>query len=220
MSEPSPAPPTARTRPKGQSFLPFGCRLILWCVVAIIALAALSIYKFGQQIQAVRQKEAMFMAKDIATSFDGFKKDYNTRPLPSNPAPPGGDSEADTSSAHSLINILLGKEPENGTRQNPRNTDFLESIKPAIKARPKEAPLVWKNGIYMDETTSGYGIVDIWGNPFRIRFDTNSDNQLANPNPDQTAAGRPVILNKSAIVWSAGKDGDWDTWDDNPMSWD
>ena len=92
MSESSPAPPTAPTNPKGQSFLPSGCRLILWCVVAIIALAALSIYKFGQQIQAVRQKEAMFMARDIATSFDVFKKDYNTLPLPSNPAPPGSDS--------------------------------------------------------------------------------------------------------------------------------
>lgn len=220
MSESSPAPPTVRTNPKGQSILPSGCRFILWCLAVIIALAAFSFYKFGQQIHAVRKKEAMYMARAIATSIDGFKKDYNTLPLPSGPGLPGADCDTDTSPTHGFTDILAGKEGEAADRQNKRGVDYFEGIKPAKKALPKDTSTVWKNGIYLDETTNHYGVMDAWGTPFRIRIDTNKDAEIANPNPDQTAAGRPVILNNSAIVWSAGKDGDWDTWDDNPMSWD
>jgi hypothetical protein len=42
---------------------------------------------------------------------------------------------------------------------------------------------------------------------------------ILNPNTDEVAYGREKLSNK-VIVWSAGKDGKWETWSDNVKSWD
>ena len=159
------------------------------------------------------------MATAIANGIEQFRADYHTLPLPSTPAPPGSDNDTDTSSAHPFICVVMGKEPESETRQNPRSIDFVEGIKQAQKSPPKEAPPLWKNGRFFEETTGSYGIVDAWGTPYRIRLDTNNDKTVLNPNADQVAEGRTAIP-KYVLVWSAGKDRDWYTWNDNPMSWD
>jgi hypothetical protein len=159
------------------------------------------------------------MTTAITHGIEQFRFDYNTLPLPSTPAPPRSDTDTDTSPAHPFINILVGKEPEGEIRQNPRSVDFLESIKFAKRPKNDRSPPIWQNGLILDEATGYYGIVDAWGTPYRIRLDTNNDKTILNPNPEQAAAGR-TTLPKYVLVWSAGKDRDWDTWDDNPMSWD
>jgi hypothetical protein len=163
--------------------------------------------------------ESAIMATAIANGIEQFRADYHTLPLPSVPSPPSSDTDTDTSPAHPFIGILRGKEPERETRQNPRSIDFIEGIKQAKKSPPKEVPMIRKTGLYLDESTGHYGIVDPWGTPFRIRLDTNNDKMVLNPNADQVSDGR-TAMPKHVLVWSAGKDRNWDTWDDNPMSWD
>ena len=224
MSDTAPPPATDALPRKSILHRPLSggnCLGILLGIFGLImALMIFAFYMHSRAPDRERASESRTMARTIANALGQFQADYHKPPLPSCPRLPGADCDTDTSPTHGFTDILAGKEGEATDRQNKRKADYFEGIKPAKKAIPKDTSTVWKNGIYLDETTSNYGVMDAWGSPFRIRIDTNKDAEIANPNPDQTASGRPVIPNKSAIVWSAGKDGDWTTWDDNLVSWD
>lgn len=53
---------------------------------------------------------------------------------------------------------------------------------------------------------------DPWGHLYRIRLDTNYDNQVIDP---ETGAAIP----NSVLVWSPGPDGIEETWEDNLKTW-
>lgn len=55
------------------------------------------------------------------------------------------------------------------------------------------------------------GLVDRWGNPIRVKFDADFDNYM-------TISGVGT-LNIPVAVWSAGPDGNYATWGDNPRNW-
>jgi hypothetical protein len=164
------------------------------------------------------------MARGLVNAINQFRSDYQKLPVPSGPTPQGGDRDTDSGLSHSFISILGGHEDRSPMAQNQKHTDYLEDIKPALKAGKPGNPSPggdygWVNGLISDPATGAYGVVDYKGKPYRIRLDTNHDETLNNPNPEQAAAGRPT-LKARVLVWSAGKDGDWNTWDDNLMSWD
>lgn len=58
-------------------------------------------------------------------------------------------------------------------------------------------------------------VVDPWGNPYFYEVDVDYDDIIENPNPDKSDE-----IRATAIAWSAGEDGDVETWDDNCASWD
>ena len=194
-----------------------GCRLLVALVVLLGILGLIAFFKFSQIVGGVKRKEAQVMSIAISNAVEQFYESVNGLPLPSGPHLPGGDRDTDTSPSHGFTAVLMGKEGETADRQNERNVDYAEYIKPA----KQQKGTAWNhsNGVVTLSTGASYGIVDAYGNPFRIRLDTNGDQRLANPNPDQAAQGTAVLA-KRVIVWSAGKDGDWNTWDDNLMSWD
>lgn len=57
--------------------------------------------------------------------------------------------------------------------------------------------------------------IDSWGNPFAYLVDQNQDGNIINPDPQKTGDLRARV-----IAWSAGPDGDYDTWEDNVKSWE
>jgi hypothetical protein len=196
-----------------------GCLLLI-----ITSIVGMGTYLFTRKIrphETIRHKEAMILGIEIAQGVEHFYDEYNKLPLESSHAPPINhqDTDTDSSSTHPFITILMGMGAEGTTLQNPRNIDFLEGIRPAKNATYGQIPPNWINGLYANNISGPYGVADPWGKQFKLRLDTNNDQQLATPNTDQVKEGRPVIL-KRVLVWSAGKDGNWDTWDDNPMSWD
>lgn len=218
MSEEIPrwlAEPDARSRKKRS--LPKGCGFLMAVIATIALLAAVCFYQFGQQREAVRRKAAQVMCVNIGNAVEQFHADYQSLPLPSGPPPQGGDRDTDTATTHGFVAMLFGQEADSSPRQNPNRTNYLEGIKPAKPKPTDESP--WQDGVNYDPATGSFGMVDYYGKPFRIRLNTSSDQQVANPNPDEVAAGRPT-LPKRVIVWGAGKDGKWETWDDNPKSWD
>jgi len=150
----------------------------------------------------------------LANGIKQFETDYHKLPSPSGPTPQAGDRDTDSAPSHSFIAILSGKEDPSPEAQNQRHTDYLEGIKPAKTPRKPGADYGWVDGLISAPATGAYGVVDSYGKPYRIRLDTNHDDTLINPNPQEAAAGRPT-LNARVLVWSAGQDGDWNTWDDN-----
>jgi len=69
-------------------------------------------------------------------------------------------------------------------------------------------------GIILDAEGEGI-LLDPWGRSYRVRLDTDYDNLVENPDPDDPER----ILPESILVWSAGPDGDFDTWEDNVKTW-
>jgi len=63
----------------------------------------------------------------------------------------------------------------------------------------------------MDET--GATFYDQWGNLYRIRTDLDGDGRV----PDPSGSGE---IEETLLVWSAGPDGDFDTWEDNIKTWE
>jgi len=196
------------------------------------------------------RRRSAIIALAISNAVEQFWCDYNKLPCPINSSPAGSDTDTDSSPESRLIAILTGKEgllacdtPVNPRRrligswwnwwnspvqqgalphgpwrypQNLRNIDYAEGIKPARPSLNGMPP--WKEGLMFAPDTKP-GIVDGSGNYFRIRLDSDGNKEIDNPNPDQVAEGRTIIA-KRVLVWSAGKDGNWDTWADNLMSWD
>jgi hypothetical protein len=109
----------------------------------------------------------------------------------------GRDWEADTSAAERLIDILAG----NDTTPDAKGTAYLgphvntESVRGLVKE------------------ATGYAYYDWWGHHYRIRLDGDGDGFI--DDPEQIGNRLPGPL----IIWSAGRDGDLNTWDDNVASW-
>ena len=55
--------------------------------------------------------------------------------------------------------------------------------------------------------------VDPWGNPFEYRVDADRNEEIPDPETDTAVRAR-------VLVWSAGQDGDHDTWEDNVKGWE
>lgn len=194
----------------------------LLTVISIIAiLAAASFGGYSKIVEGVRKKEAQVMAVAVANAVEQFYSDYNRLPKATS-ATEGSDSETTTEAGEGLVKVLIGKEGESDSLQNSRKIDYAEGIKPA-KASSKTKPAMagasdkWTNGLVFED--DNYAIVDPWGNYYKIKLDSDYDKELENPNIDQVADG-VLKLPKRVIVWSPGKDGKEETWDDNVRSWD
>ncbi len=166
------------------------------------------------------KKEAGIMSMSFAEGVEQFYAEYSRLPMPNGQKSGKADLDSDTSFPDGLVRVLIGKEPNDVGKQNPSDIDFIEGIKAAasnVKIGVFSKRLPWSNGlIYENEE---YALVDSWGNFYRVRLDGDGDHQVANPDPEQAANGRPTLPLR-VIVWSPGKDGKEGTWEDNLRSWE
>ncbi len=141
------------------------------------------------------------MCQTIINAVEQFEKDYDRLPFPTTVLP-SKDFDANTSSAAGFVAVLKGI----SRLSNPREVDYLGDIKDAKTVNDR--PL---NGLFRDSPTT-VGLFDPWGRPYHVRFDGDGDGYVENP----SAAGNKIKA--LAVIWSAGKDGDSATWDDNVAS--
>ena len=211
--------PSATFRPRVAGFT----LIELLTVMAIIAiLAAASFAGYGKIVEGVRKKEAQVMAIAVANAVEQFYADYNRLPKPTS-ATDGADSDTTTEGGEGLVKVLTGKEGEEGAVQNTRKVDYAEGIKPAKVVKGKAATAQaggsdkWRNGLVLED--ENIEIVDSWGNYFKLKLDTDYNKELENPDTNGVADGLTKLA-KRVLVWSPGKDGKEETWEDNVKSWD
>ena len=192
----------------------------LLVVISIIAvLAAASVGGYGKIVEGVRKKEATIISIALANGVEQFYSDYNRLPK-SVSSSAGEDAETSSESSEEVIKVLIGKEGESEKLQNPRNTNYLEGLKQA-KPAPKGKKAVaggsskWVNGLADED--GEYSVVDGWGNYYKMKLDSDYDGKIDNPNIKAVADGVKDVI-KRVIVWSPGKDGKEETWEDNVMS--
>lgn len=211
--------PSATFRPRVAGFT----LIELLTVMAIIAiLAAASFAGYGKIVEGVRKKEAQVMAIAVANAVEQFYADYNRLPKPTS-ATDGADSDTTTEGGEGLVKVLTGKEGEEGAVQNTRKVDYAEGIKPAKVVKGKAATAQaggsdkWRNGLVLED--ENIEIVDGWGNYYKVKLDTDYNKELENPDTNGVADGLTKLA-KRVLVWSPGKDGKEETWEDNVKSWD
>ncbi len=130
--------------------------------------------------------------KDIVLGIQNYRTEYNH--LPSRGQPNGAKSDQRFETEGDLLAILLGR---NVSGLNPREIRFIEP--PAAKDG--------KGGLIEEENK----LVDRWGHPYVVWLDANFDDQIDNPDLENTSkwidhnVSRRVTA--SAIAYSRGRDG-------------
>lgn len=176
--------------------------LLFLAVIALPVIIALIIPAiFGIPGHGNPNSRAENTAHNLKNSISMFFTEYREYPLRS----PDLDITADT--RRDLMDILLGAENERGKSRNPRGIAFYtdKAVKPTEDGR-------FHKGIRLDSDGGGE-LWDTWGNHYRVRMDTNFDNQTEGPESPF------ALLPESILVWSAGKDGKFETWKDNVKTW-
>jgi type II secretory pathway pseudopilin PulG len=194
MDSPTPPPLSPAPVKKGLST---GCIIALVLSIVVFVglgvfgiLAAIAIPNILKVTEKAKAVQTRVYAQSLVIGIKGYNIEYNRMPVSK------GESSAVLSEGK-WIAALLGTDEE----LNPRKVAFLEaSAKPS-----KTGGLVSSNG--------AKAWVDSWGHPFRVLMDTSGDDHV--PDPEHLGS----TLTASVAVWSAGPDGDYDTWADNIRSW-
>ena len=113
--------------------------------------------------------------------------------------------DVEFSSDLEFMKCISGGESETALLHNPRGIVFFYNY-PGKRSRQTylrgaELQLVAQD---LRDSRGGY---------FQIRMDANGDGKVANPITNE-------LSEEAILVWSAGKDGKFETWRDNVITWD
>lgn len=135
---------------------------------------------------------------------------------------------------HSKYGSLPGMQDETGGEDVEFATDDNESIEFLKELLARGGVVNRENKIYIDIddagseevdgvvwTSSGEpeSIIDPFGKPYRIKLDSNYDNEIELSGNFETRNGEKIIRSSKVIIWSAGPDKEFETADDI-KSWD
>ena len=176
--------------------------ILLGC--GAVFLGALSFCSTCLMAKRSREVRDLALIKDLEVAVRSFETEYNCYPLSEKEAL-AEDARVDTANSR-LVNSLLGQD----LQDNPREIQFID------------LPIAGDGKCGLIESKDGRRIVDSWGNPFEMIFDTNRDSKIQNPdlrNQD------PSIVTKASdwiparvIAFGRGRDAILHTRDDN-TSW-
>ena len=185
--------------------MPRGCGTgLLWFAGLLLLFVIFAFWQFHGYVNKVVRADAQSTTMAIYNAVDQYHAEYERLPAPES-ATIGRDWDTNSSAEENLISILKGRDAD----ANLKAIDFLGDIKDAKQEGGK-----FLNGVIL--TGAAMALVDPWGQPYHIRLDGDGDGFVANPNPGDYPVTR---IAKPAIIWSAGKDGDPETWKDNVGSW-
>lgn len=174
---------------KESPFLSRGSVLSLIAWV-VVALAAWGLWKSVPRSPRGTRDQAQMKALEIALK--AYLVHYNGCLL----AATGAPAKADIEVAHRILSPLIADSSE----FNPEMIRFLDPT----TARSE------KGGAWKD-ASGHWQLRDEWGTVFRMRF-SGIDEQPSPRDPSD-------VLSAKYILWSAGPDRDFSTWEDNVTSW-
>ncbi len=180
-------------------------------VVALMALGAFGYLKIRQIIgTSFAKNNSQKLCSEIASAASSFFADYEHLPPPAKiQATPDTEFLSDFSS--DFVVVLAARGP---LVMNPRRINYFDGMPAAQSVAGKLS-----GGINFGRGSAE--ILDSWGRPYRVVLDANYDGEIDNPELKGTGSVSPPpkLRGKKCVVYSAGPDGDYTTWDDNPKSW-
>jgi hypothetical protein len=154
---------------------------IVFVVVAVLILAGILLPAGGEGAHS-RKGEAYSMETSLVSALKAYRIDYGR--FPAVRADGCYETAADNAK---LIRVLCALD----TTDNTQKIVYFEAM--SIRSKNTRRSGIDPQGVLLDP----------WGNPYRIRVDTDWDDKVQNPYKDT----RHSFLNESVIVWSVGKDG-------------
>jgi type II secretory pathway pseudopilin PulG len=168
----------------------------LFCVIIIAVLASLAVPTFARIQARAKAAQAMAQMKGLELAVKGYQTEYSK--LPTAISPEDKDEQQAVEAKGVMIDTLTGKD----LSKNPRQISFYE---PSTPKGGKSGGVINARG--------ELEIRDPFGNLFLMHFDWNGDGLVPNPEYPGADVSQPVI------IYSAGPDGDYNTWKDNVRSW-
>jgi type II secretory pathway pseudopilin PulG len=184
---------------------------LLVVIVIIAVLAGLLAPQISEMLNERDRLKTMELMTKLQTAISSFETEYNRLPVDAASSASGEDTEVLTDGSTPLVDTLMGLPPEDGgANWNPKGVPYAE-FRPAQNGR---------HGV--DVSSRPHRLLDPWGNPFHLVFDTNGDQRVMNPdaqNQDPRIAqpgGRPAggFLSTRVAIFSRGRDGMPHTGDD------
>ncbi|MAS95307.1 MAG: hypothetical protein CMO55_19075 [Verrucomicrobiales bacterium] len=174
--------------------------VIRWALITVLSslvLAFLLTPLFRKAVQFSDLDTVHQTANQLKLAISAFHANYRKYPVNARVADAVIDSD------HELMDVLLGTETSaKKGGLNPHRIAFYPS------QGSRHGLKVKGNG--------GSELRDPWGSFYRVQIDADGDGEVDNPRtPDIDDPG----LQESILVWSAGPDGDFDTWEDNQKTW-
>ncbi|MEX2578455.1 MAG: DUF4190 domain-containing protein [Verrucomicrobiales bacterium] len=142
-------------------------------------------------------------AYNLKTAISAYQTEYSKIP-----AGAASGAPVDLQTDHELMDILFGADNQSGEGGlNPRGIAFYtgKQAKPMGNGR-------YRKGIMLQADGTGE-LWDPWGNHYRVRLGDPASGRTENPEIPGS------MVPESILVWSAGHDGDFDTWEDNVRTW-
>ncbi|MDF1753506.1 MAG: hypothetical protein P1U89_12075 [Verrucomicrobiales bacterium] len=141
-------------------------------------------------------------AYNLRNAINAYYTEYRSFPLPK-----AIDSDVvDTATDQEIMKYLIYSLPSRPPEFSPRGISFF-SDRPAKLASNGR----WINGIKM--ISDGIpAVYDHRGNPFLIRIDTSISGSIVPPDTNKPTQ-------ETVLIWGAGRDGDYNTWENNPITW-
>ena len=215
-----------KTRINSQPHKGFTLIELLVVITIIAILAGLVMAQATKMMENGRKLQVQTVIKDLRVAVSSYQTEYNRYPVNASllsGASSGEDIQALMTDENSgIVDALMSAQSTSGgssggggqTNLNPRDIKFIDLL-PA------------KNGRFgLINTQAPYKLVDLWGQPYRLLFDTNGDKQVKNPdisNADPSIAQSqlsppPPMLPTDVAIYSSGKDITMQTKDDI-VSW-
>ncbi len=172
----------------------------LLVVISIIAiLAAIAVPSFSAILKKMKREQAKALAMQIANSIKAYYAEYNKYPLPA-------DGSATEVAPLPTDELLTGTLMATDIVSNPKKINYLPELKTV--EGDKMGPGMKQEGEMMR-------IVDPWGKEYFVIMDADYSGNIENPDVASTS----TKLYQTVLVWSAGPDGDENTWEDNITTW-
>lgn len=169
--------------------------------IAILASAAMP--ALNGALQKAGQRHAENTAYNLKTAISAYYTEYRRFP-----AEPESGESVDLQSDHELMDVLFGADNQAGeSGLNPRGIVFYAGIEAVPMSNGK-----YSKGVVLGPGGTGT-LWDPWGNHYRVRLGDPVAKRVEDPEEPGTH------LPESILVWSAGEDGDFDTWEDNAKTW-
>ncbi len=173
------------------------------CIVALVVglllgfivvgiLAAMAVPAANGVIKKAKLIRTKAEVRDVQLAIKNFYLEYAHAPVTQE------ESSSPILSQGHIIEVLMGGDK----KINPRGIQYIA---------PPQTQQGKGPGLYAGPVAQV--LIDSWGNPLRIALRGPNAESIANPEfPGKT-------INDTSLIWSAGPDGNFDTWQDNVASW-
>lgn len=189
----------------------------LLVVVTIIGiLAGLVISQAPKLMQQSRELEVRNVIVSLQTGIRSYLTEYNRFPLDSSQTSSSGDEDAPaflTNQSNQLVETLMGPAASQGSGSSSGSSGNNVNLNP--KGIEFVTFKMAKNGLNgLVGAQSPFSLVDMWGSPYYVQFDTNMDRKIKNPdlqNQDpkisqNVVSPPPQYLPTDVLIYSVGKD--------------